>query len=100
MYIAGVRFLFWLAQTLIALTWSAALAVWMGAPYVLVGGLVLVACFALLYASARERGEVLDEPVTLTEVAALAGTSFVFGLMWPALPVIIALKAGTDGRDA
>jgi hypothetical protein len=88
-----------IGQVLIALAFSAAVARWLGPlAYVVVAIAVFVTCGLLLFEAERrnrlsvqltlegERGLVL---LALT----MAGTAFVFGTIWPALPPILVWSA-------
>ena len=88
-----------LLQIAIALGTSGAMALLIGPTYVLVAFLVLSTCMALLYDHARTRSNIVEEPVTAAEFAELLGTSFVFGMIWPALPVILTWKIGGERDD-
>lgn len=95
-----MRFLFWLAQTAITLLISGAAIVWMGPPYALVAVCVFLVCLPLLYENARQHSVVVDEPISALEHLGLTGTSILFGAIWPAIPVIIALRAVDARADA
>ena len=95
-----------IGQVLIALAFSSAIAVWLGPlAYVVVAIAVFATCGLLLFEAERrnrlsaqltlegERGLVL---LALT----MAGTAFVFGAIWPALPPILVWSAWRRRRDA
>jgi hypothetical protein len=89
-----VRFLVEIIQLAIALVVSGVVAGLIGAMYLAVGALVLSTCMALLYDAARQQSELIEEPVTFLTLAHMAGTSVVFGLIWPAIPLIFLWRRG------
>ena len=71
-------------------------AIWMGVSYAAVAVLAMAACLTLLLDNAKLGGV----PVQPIELIRMIGSSVLFGLIWPTLPVILILKTGehVDGK--
>jgi hypothetical protein len=94
-----MQLLFEIGQLAVALAVSGAVANLIGTVYIAVGALVLATCMALLYDAARQRGEITEEPITFWSLAHMAGTSIVFGLIWPSIPLIFTWRrVGVDEK--
>jgi len=66
---------------------------WLTGPaYIAVGMLVMATCLVLLLQAAKLYGALAELPMRAAEAVSIIGAAFVFGLIWPALPVILALK--------
>jgi len=93
-----VRFLLELGQLALALVISGVVASFVGPTYVAVSLLVTATCMVLLLDSAHRASAITEKPVDAIEVAGIAGTAFMFGLIWPAIPLIFTWKRATvDG---
>jgi hypothetical protein len=91
-----VQLLVEIVQLVVALAVSGAIAVWLGSMYLVIAVLVLTTCMALLYDAARQHSVITEEPVTVLSLAHMAGTSVVFGLIWPSIPLIFAWRRADD----
>lgn len=87
-----------IVQLAIALAVSGAVAAMVGSLYLVVAVLVLTTCLALLYDAARQQSEITETPVTVLALAHMTGTSIVFGLIWPSLPLILTWRRVGDAR--
>jgi hypothetical protein len=96
LYRKGVKFLVDLAQLAIALTVSGAVVVWVGPTYVAVAALVMATCAVLLFDAARQQSVVSETPIGFLPVLHMLGTSFVFGLIWPSIPLIFTWRRVGD----
>jgi hypothetical protein len=94
-----VQFLTALGQIVFALFISGAVAVFVGPTYVAVAILVTMTSVVLLYEAARRH--VIDEPLDIQELLLITGSSIVFGVIWPSIPLILTLRksAGEPAVD-
>jgi hypothetical protein len=91
-----VQLLVGLVQLVIALVLSGAVAVLVGPAYVAVAALVLATCMVLLLDAAKQRSVTTEKPISVIDVAHIAGSAVVFGLIWPAIPLIFTWKRVVD----
>lgn len=97
-----MQFLVEVGQITIALFVSGAVAVLVGPTYAAVAILVMATCAVLLLDAARQRSTVIEVPLGLGEILSIAGTSIVFGAIWPAIPIVLTWKrldAAVDDDD-
>lgn len=100
-----MRYLIELGQIAVALFVSGAVATLVGSVYVAVAALVIATCAVLLFEAARQRSVIVEVPLGLGELLSIAGASIVFGLVWPAIPLILTWKhvdaaSGSGGAGA
>ena len=95
-----MKLLFWIAQVAITLLISGVVALWIGPTYVIVSVSVLITCWALLFENAKQHSFVTKVPISSIDIAMLSGSAFTFGLIWPAIPLIVILRTfGESGGD-
>lgn len=85
-----MRFLIDLGQIVFALLISGVVAALVGPTYIAVAALVMATSVVLLYEAARR--QVIGEPLDFKEVLLIAGSSVIFGVIWPSIPVILTLR--------
>jgi hypothetical protein len=89
-------FLIGVGQVALSLVISGVIAMLIGTTYIAVAALVVATCWALLFVYATEASEVAEQPVDLRDLLSISATSLVFGLIWPALPLILTWKRGGE----
>lgn len=94
-----MRFLVEVGQIAIALVLSGVVATLVGPTYLAVSALVIATCIVVLLDVAHQRSKIIEVPIDLVEVLRIAATSVVFGIVWPAIPVILTWKRGEGFRD-
>ena len=92
-----MRALIELGQIAITLITSGVVALLVGPAYLAVALLVMATCCVLLYDAARR--VVVQEPLDLQELALIAGSSFVFGMIWPSIPLVLTWKRFGDAGE-
>ena len=101
-----MKLLFLFVQGVIA-TGMAWVGLWLCGPqaFAFVSTLVFVMCWVTLAEAAQQRELITRESTTVRKKLGAAFSAFFFGLLWPAVPVIIVLqfvaeRAGAEADDA
>jgi hypothetical protein len=97
-----VQLLAELGQIVITLVVSGVVAFLVGPAYAAIAMLVMAMCLVLLYQTAKEINSIAKAHVRFGELCQIVGTATVFGAIWPAIPVILALRRASvnDGGSA
>jgi hypothetical protein len=88
-----VKLLVEVSQLAITLIVSGVVAFFVGAQvYIPIASLVLMTCMALLFDAGKRHSEATEDPIGLLTAMQIAGTSVVFGIIWPAIPLIFTWR--------
>ncbi|MGH7177098.1 MAG: hypothetical protein ACREJC_06955 [Tepidisphaeraceae bacterium] len=94
-----MRFLVEVGQIAVALLLSGAILTLVGPTYLAVAALVTATCIVVLLDVAHQRSKIIEVPIDLVEVLRIAATAIVFGIVWPAIPLILTWKRGEQSLD-
>lgn len=82
-----------ICQLAITLLVSGVVAFLVGAQvYIPIASLVLMTCVVLLFDAGKRHSEATEDPIGLLTAMQIAGTSVIFGLVWPAIPLIFTWR--------